>query len=190
GTPDGNIYAYETTGKSLSGFPVATGKPILSTPALLDIDNDGDMEIATTSEDGFVYVWDLTAAYNASQIKWGQYAHDAGNSSLSREQNSITPFTGDLIPKNSAYNYPNPVHGGFTTIRYFLTEPANVKIHIFDMAGDLVQTLSGSGITQTDNEVKWNLKKIQSGVYLAKITAKSTVSSKKVTRTVKIAVTK
>ncbi|MBL7995842.1 VCBS repeat-containing protein [bacterium] len=190
GTPNGNIYAYETTGKLLSGFPVATGKPILSTPALLDIDNDGDVEIATASEDGFVYVWDLTATYNASKIKWGQYAYDAGNSSLSREQNSLTPMTGDLIPKASAYNYPNPARGGTTTIRYFLTEPASVKIHIFDMAGDLVQTLNGSGITQTDNEVSWNLKKIQSGVYLAKITAKSITSSKKITRTVKIAVTK
>jgi hypothetical protein len=58
------------------------------------------------------------------------------------------------------------------------------------MAGDLVQTLNGTGIAQTDNEVSWNLKKIQSGVYLAKITARSTVSSKKTTRTIKIAVTK
>lgn len=190
GAPNGNIYVYETTGKLLPGFPLATGKPILSTPALMDMDSDGDMEIAVSSEDGFVYVWDLTANYNSAQIKWGQYAHDAGNSAMTDEQNILTPVEGDLIPKASAYNYPNPARGNVTTIRYFLTEPANVKIHIFDLAGDLVQTLTGSGITQTDNEVQWNLKKIQSGVYLAKITAKSTISSKKVTRTVKIAVTK
>ena len=190
GTPDGNIYAYATTGSLLAGFPLATGKPVLSTPALLDLDNDGDLEIATSGEDGFVYVWDLSATYNFAQIKWGQYAHDPGNSSQTLEQNVLTPLEGDLIPKASAYNYPNPAHGGVTTFRYFLTEPANVSIHIFDLSGDLVQILNGSGITQTDNEVPWNLKKIQSGVYLAKITAKSTISNKKVTRTVKVAVTK
>lgn len=195
GAPNGNIYAYETTGNLLAGFPLATGKPILSTPALLDIDNDGYTEVAVSSEDGFVYVWglyvgDLRAPYNANHIKWGQYAYEPGNSALTPEQNTLTPLDGDLIPKKSAYNYPNPAHENVTTIRYFLTEPAKVKIHIFDLSGDLVQTLSGTGVTQTDNEVQWNLKKIQSGVYLAKITAKSTISSKKVTRTVKIAVTK
>lgn len=190
GAPNGNVYAFEATGKSLTGFPLATGKPIVSTPAILDVDNDGDTEIAVSSEDGFVYVWDLTAAYDDSKVKWGQFAHDEQNSSQNREQNTVVSVEGDLIPKKSAYNYPNPARGHETTIRYFLTEPAKVKINIFDMAGDLVQTLNGTGIAQTDNEVLWNLKKIQSGVYLAKITARSTVSNKKTTRTIKIAVTK
>jgi M6 family metalloprotease-like protein len=190
GTPNGNIYAYDSDGRLLQGFPLAAGQPVVSTPMLLDIDNDGDIEIATTSDDGFVYVWDLSTSYDPSKIKWGQFAHDAQNSSMSTEQNVLNPVTGDLIPKNSAYNYPNPARGNSTTIRYFLTEPAKVKIRIFDLAGDLVQTLNGNGTPQTDNEVVWDLKKIQSGVYLAKITAQSTVSGKKSTRTVKIAVTK
>lgn len=190
GAPNGNVYAFDASGKNLSGFPLATGKPIVSTPVILDVDNDGDVEIAVSSQDGFVYVWDLNAAYNGAKVQWDQYAHDAQNTSMNREQNTVIPVRGDLIPQKSAFNYPNPARSGITTIRYFLTEPAKVKINIFDIAGDLVQTLNGTGIAQTDNEVSWNLKKIQSGIYLAKITAQSTVSNKKITRTVKIAVTK
>ncbi len=190
GAPNGSIYAYGTDGRLLQGFPLSAGKAILSTPMVVDLDNDGDIEIAVAGSDGFVYVWDLPSAYDPTKIKWGQYAHDGQNSSLNSETNTLQPVSGDLIPKNTAYNYPNPVRGNSTTIRYFLTEPAEVKINIFDLAGDMVESFNGSGVSQTDNEVIWNLKKIQSGVYLAKISAHSTISTKKSTRTVKIAVTK
>lgn len=187
--PNGNVYAYDRAAQLIPGFPLATGKPVFSTPALLDIDKNGMLEIAATSEDGFIYVWNGSAAYDAAHIKWEKYLHDASNSSLTKEKNVLTPAGGDLIPKSSAYNYPNPAHGGVTTIRYFLTESAAVKIHIYDLAGDLVKTLAGSGIAQTDNEVSWNLQHIQSGVYFAKINATG-ISGKKISRTIKIAVTK
>ncbi len=93
------------------------------------------------------------------------------------------------MPKKKAYCYPNPVKDNETKIRYYLSEPATVKIKIFDLAGDQVAHLEGAGIPFADNEAVWNVRHVQSGVYFAKIEAKS-ASGKRVTRTVKIAVTK
>jgi hypothetical protein len=53
-----------------------------------------------------------------------------------------------------------------------LSGDAEVKISIYDSAGDLVKELSGPGLAQADNEVVWNLNGIQSGIYLARVEAK------------------
>ncbi|NUM81786.1 VCBS repeat-containing protein [bacterium] len=187
--PNGLIYAYDSKGTLKSGFPLATGKSIFGSPAILDTDKDGDVEIVAASDDGFIYMWDLSATYNSARIKWAQFLHDAGHSAFTDEQASPVVPGNELMPKKSVYNYPNPARGASTTIRYYLSESAEVTIHIVDMAGDLVQTLHGPGVAATDNEIVWPLNKIQSGVYFAKVTAK-TSGGKKTTRTIKIAVSK
>jgi len=63
-----------------------------------------------------------------------------------------------------------------------------VRIKIFDLAGDLVKELPGSSQPFTDNEVRWDLTGVQSGVYLARIEAKN--SRMKDVRIIKIAVVK
>jgi hypothetical protein len=50
-------------------------------------------------------------------------------------------------------------------------ESATVQIKIYDMAGDLVTSLTGPGVGGMDNEVTWDLAGIQSGVYFAHIEA-------------------
>lgn len=93
-----------------------------------------------------------------------------------------------FFPKERAYNWPNPAYDGKTFIRYFVGERASVKIKIFDLAGDLVSELNGPGNAGVDNEVEWNVKDVQSGVYLARIEASG--SGKTETAIVKIAVVK
>ena len=44
-------------------------------------------------------------------------------------------------------------------------------IKIFDLAGDLVTEFAGPGIGGLDNEVAWDVRDIQSGVYVARIEA-------------------
>lgn len=77
------------------------------------------------------------------------------------------------MPSNRAYNYPNPNSGSYTTIRYYLNEPASVKIRIFDTAGTLVDQFSAPGDGRVDNEKKWYVSSVASGVYLCQIEAKS-----------------
>jgi hypothetical protein len=75
------------------------------------------------------------------------------------------------MPVKSVYNYPNPTEGTSTTIRYTLNAPASVKIKIYDIAGDYVDELTGSGFAPAANEVQWSLADVQSGVYLARVEA-------------------
>ncbi len=185
--PNGLMYAFNYHGDLIQGFPIAVGEIGSSTPVISDVEADGIPDIFISGEDGFLYAF--TTSRNSTKIAWNQWAHDAQHSSRSSESNTIIP-SGEksLLPEKKVYNYPNPVRQGSTKIRYYLTESATVTIRIYDMAGDLVKKLAGPGIAQTDNEVIWNLQNIQSGVYFAKVEAKSGKTT--VVRTVKIAVTK
>ncbi len=184
---DGHVYAVDGSGKPLADFTRATGKPVSAGPALVDLEGDGRLDLAAAAEDGFLYAWELPGRNNAGSVRWGQYARDAARTAWSTEQNTISPPGDDLMPGKSVYNYPNPVRGIATRIRYYLSEAATVRIRIFDMAGDLVTTLEGPGLAQTDNEQLWNVSRVQSGVYFAKVEARG-VSGRKVTRTIKIAI--
>ena len=72
------------------------------------------------------------------------------------------------MPSDKIYNWPNPVHGKTTNIRYFLNGTASgVQIKIMDLSGELVTTLTGSANTGFDNEVQWDVSSVQSGIYIA-----------------------
>jgi len=48
-----------------------------------------------------------------------------------------------------------------------------VTIRIFDLAGILVDEMTGPGAGQTENEVIWHLKNIDPGVYFCEVKARS-----------------
>ena len=77
------------------------------------------------------------------------------------------------MPVKKVYNYPNPNQGNFTNIRYYLNEPASVKIRILDAAGVLVDEFNGPGFGQTANEIPWDVSDVASGVYICQVEAKS-----------------
>ncbi|MCK6543147.1 T9SS type A sorting domain-containing protein [bacterium] len=190
GGSDGLIYAVNARGEKIGGFPLTIGDEAIASPMITDLDGDFDLEMVSVSAEGYVYNFDLPATLTLQTLKWPKYGRDLSLSHLSNESNTPDSVsTGVLMPARSVYNYPNPTRGERTVIRYFLSESAKVSIKIFDLAGDLVTTLHGPGLAQTDNEVVWNLDRVQSGVYFAKVQAK-TSSGKKEIRTVKIAVTK
>ena len=57
GCDDNKVYAWHHNGALVSGFPVVAADKIGSSPALGDIDNNGDIEIVVGSDDGGVYAW-------------------------------------------------------------------------------------------------------------------------------------
>lgn len=189
GAPDGRVFAFSRNGTPVSGFPLSLGSGILSTPLVANLDKDGDIELAAVSENGFVSVWDLSGTYRAQYVKWGKALGDVANTSSNHETLTPVSTSTSLMPAKRVYNYPNPVRGDATTIRYYLSESAEIRIHIFDIAGHHVETLSGPGLALADNEVTWSTRRIQSGLYFAKVHAKS-ASGASVTRTIKIAVTR
>ncbi|MBC8375842.1 MAG: T9SS type A sorting domain-containing protein [FCB group bacterium] len=70
-------------------------------------------------------------------------------------------------------NFPNPFNPT-TTIRYFLTNPGEVELNIYDIKGQLVKTLVSSPQVGGYHDVSWNGYSasglaVETGMYLAQI---------------------
>jgi hypothetical protein len=114
-----------------------------------------------------------------------QNSNSLSCSTNSSTQNQISTF----FPKDRAYNWPNPVYGDETNIRYYVSEDSRINIKIFDLAGDFVAELNDNATGGFDNETVWNVSDIQSGVYFANIKAEST-SGQSEEKIIKIAIIK
>jgi hypothetical protein len=167
GTGDGRIYAYNSNGSVLQGFPLLTGKDVRSTPAI--INSEGKFGLVVSSTDGYLYAWKTPWDYDASRIQWRNYLNNKYHSN-SNFQRFASTYSGSCLPKDRAYNWPNPVYSGKTYIRYFLNGQAtSVKIRIMDLAGELVTMLDGTTNSGVDNEVIWDVSNVQSGIYIGVI---------------------
>jgi hypothetical protein len=182
------ITAYNLHGNVLPDFPLAVGDSLTVSPALLDIDSDGDLELAGATLAGTVYVWDFPSRADASP-RWPQiYGTPENNNRQFGDGGGGGNVAANLLPAEAVYNWPNPNIEDYTFIRYRLSQEADVTIRIYDLAGDLVKELKGSGLAQTDNEVRWDLTEVQTGVYLGRVEAHS--GSQTEVQVIKIAVVK
>ncbi|MEK9149725.1 MAG: T9SS type A sorting domain-containing protein [Candidatus Desantisbacteria bacterium] len=66
------------------------------------------------------------------------------------------------------YNWPNPVFGKTTSFYYRIPEEKEIRTKIYDLSYDLVDELSGY---DREGNIAWDVKNINSGVYLAQLTA-------------------
>ena len=204
-TQEGLVVAYDKTGNMVRGFPILAGVNGGSTPAAFVIPLPPSsppclscpigMGLAVASDDGHLYAWQTGSLSSLTTgrgplLPWPQYQHDVQNTGLDESAptgNHIPTF----FPESRAYNWPNPVRAvdNFKThIRYYVASEAKVVVKIFDMAGDLVAELNGDGIGGLDNDIEWDVRNIQSGVYFAHIDAQGSGGSG--SAVIKIAVVK
>ena len=181
GTPQGLLVVYDRFGESLEGWPLAGSGAVNASPALVDLDGDGDIELLAGDEAGWMNVWDLAAQPALDLLPWPTWGHDVWHTGgYPQEFLPPLPAAGDLMPKASVYNYPNPTRGENTTIRYSLGQEAEVEIRIYDLSGDLVDEFSGTGYAHTENEVDWGLAGVASGVYICRVEARGSGSTQTV----------
>jgi len=186
-TSNGDLYAYGVNGNVLPGFPVKIGPHTTATPSLVNLNDT--LGITIVSGDGFLYGFKTGTVFNAGKILWKNYLKDqylsnnnfvGGNSPI-----NIT----DKLPADKVYNWPNPVYENQTFIRYYLNGNASsVNVRILDLSGELVATLKGTSVSRADNEVKWDVSSVQSGIYYGVVEADIDGSTEK--RIIKIAVVK
>ena len=67
-------------------------------------------------------------------------------------------------------NYPNPFNAT-TTISYQLSDPGEVRLEIYNIAGQLVETPVDSHQEAGHNHITWDSWNLSSGVYFCKLTA-------------------
>jgi hypothetical protein len=65
-------------------------------------------------------------------------------------------------------NYPNPLNPT-TTIEYSIQKDANVVVSIFNMKGQLIETLVNEHQSSGTHQVQWDAKGMASGTYLYKV---------------------
>ena len=56
GTDDNLFYGFNSYGEQLNGFPFSTNGRIRSSPAIGDVDNDGEVEIVFGNSGGKLYI--------------------------------------------------------------------------------------------------------------------------------------
>jgi hypothetical protein len=181
GSSNGQICGYDGNGKMLNGFPLQTGGVVSS------LAFSGSL-LAAASTDSSIYVWRVDNVFDSSKVFWKGFLADEYHSNYVASSAPVTEKSTDLLPTSLAYNWPNPVYTPTTNIRYYLSKPATIAIKIYNMAGELVDQFSGPGVGNIDNEVQWNVSKVQSGVYFAQIRANAPGEQKSVI--IKIAVVK
>jgi hypothetical protein len=65
-----HVYAFNYKGEDLPGWPVSTQDNNFASPAVADIDGDGCFEVANTSLDGWLYVWEHDGSLKWKRQKW------------------------------------------------------------------------------------------------------------------------
>ncbi|MCK5033248.1 MAG: T9SS type A sorting domain-containing protein [Calditrichia bacterium] len=186
-TNQGQLFAYDSNGDLLNGFPLSAGGNVSDSPLLIDIDNDANLELFTINQNGDINGWQFDEGFSIDNLWWTQQFYSPENNLyLTKHLMPVIPGFSELLPARKVYNYPNPNIDDFTNIRYFLTEEANVNIKIFDLGGDIVDSFNGPGNSGVDQQIEWNVSDIESGVYLCRIEAKS--ASKSDVRIIKIMV--
>lgn len=79
----GFMLAYNPDGTMLSGFPINLGIQVPRAPCIVDLDQDGDLEICAVTDFGYVFygdcylhVWDLPDPFIEDQDDWRFKYHD------------------------------------------------------------------------------------------------------------------
>ncbi len=175
------IYAFDNQGQPLDNFPMppaGTGQ-ISTTPAIWDIDNDGDMEIVigVQASDNNLNVIDYKVQALLTDMQWRAYGND-----IYRSGNYVPLFPYTDVPDEPVslpiefslnQNFPNPFNSK-TVIRFSLDAPGDISLDVFDILGRKVKTLN-DGFKQAGNyEITWDGRnsenmEVASGIYFYRL---------------------
>jgi hypothetical protein len=174
---NGLLAATDRRGKLLAGFPIPVTPG--SGQSLAIIRNPAGVFAALLSPTGVLSLWRTGSppANDALLYPWPQAGADAGRTGRAMSLAGTAVAASEFLPRDRAYNWPNPVTDGTTHIRYFVRDDAAVRITILDLAGDKVDEFRVQAKGGLDNEVLWNAAGVQSGVYLARIEAEGAGTS-------------
>lgn len=79
------VHAFNAQGVQPEGWPKNTHGWVVGTPALGDLDGDDRMEVAASTREGWLFVWDVPGHVKkhpgdtVPPIQWGSYHHDERN---------------------------------------------------------------------------------------------------------------
>lgn len=166
----GALTAYRKEGKIATGFPVQFS-PGGNASLAIYRSGSGSIGIAGLTASGSLQAVELLRQYSPDNIFWSQYLRDSRHSNVDGSSGGSSPAPTEFLPRSRVYNWPNPVYGSTTNIRYYTSENAAISVLIFDLAGQKITELKAQAKGGLDGDLTWDVSGIQSGVYLARVEA-------------------
>ena len=177
------VHVYHHDGTSYENFPYVSQDSIYSTPAIGDLDNDGDFEliVGTLSD---LRVIDI-AQDLGDKYSWSTYRGNHHRDGYFDVTLASTSSNGIMMPTEYALdnNYPNPFNP-ITRLIYSLPKDSRVKITIHDINGRIVKTLMDDRQAAGKRSVIWNAKSdaglpVATGLYFYRMESGNFQSTKK-----------
>lgn len=169
----GELRAFTGKGGLLPGFPIQGFEQGVSHLGLFE-GPAGTVALLGLTGGGGLKAFETATPYDEAAVAWSQELGEAGHRNADlRQTPSPTPISAEFFPRSRVYNWPNPVYGNETQIRFYVAEDAAVSVKIFDLTGIRVAELSAQATGGLDTEVSWDVRDIESGVYLARVEASS-----------------
>ncbi len=118
-------------------------------------------------------IWSFDEVEPTNGNEWSMYYSDEINSNTITIEYIKEATNGDkLIDKKRTYVYPNPVRDGNAKIRVFNYSAEKINLKIYDAAGYFIDEIkSNIDVKNSVWETEWDVRGIESGVYLIKLTA-------------------
>lgn len=174
--PNGSLdQTYNQTVESRGGilpyhFAVQTGQ--LPTGLTLDI-NTGVINGQPTAMG--TYTFTIRCTDSSSPVKTDDQEYTVVITEVSGIEDGDTGVPTEFMLIG---NYPNPFNSS-TLIRLELPEPGNIKVEVFNMLGQRVETIFDGFMNAGESEIRWNAGSISSGIYFYKVTSGERTATRK-----------
>ena len=171
GGADGEVQDYTPDAELVEGWPLFAGGRVL---ALGTVRAGADsLIVLARSTNG--YLWGTEVAGSPRPAgSWTQARGNAAKQNRWDGAGMAQPApSAAVLPPETVYAYPNPAPRGPVTIRYYLGQPADVELSVYDLAGNEVVRATAAGFAGADNEWVWDASGIAPGIYFCRVRAKA-----------------
>ena len=161
-----NIFRSETDDFATSSkvnLSIIPGHGTSTTPQNYEFNDE--TAIVTTQ----YYYWLEAIDYGGSSYIYGSFIYEPN---VSNDNEPVAQFV-------TLQNFPNPF-AHRTEISYSLTRPGNIKIQIYNLKGQLVETLIDENKQAGIHILEWNAENSSSGIYFIKLSTKEVSKIQKV----------
>lgn len=196
GSRDMHIYAWTNIGVTPPGWPKAVPDRIQLSPAVGDIDQDGDTEIVYLSLSQLLIV-DVQGEVQQAHYIWPMYGHDPQRTGCHNCPEDVLTPVEDPRPDDPvvtrvsfAAPAPNPTSGP-TLFSYQVPVRAQVRLDVYDIRGHRVRTVLKEQKTAGSHAVSWDGRDgkgrpLPSGVYFARLQVRGPGVNRQLSRKVNL----
>jgi len=174
---DDALFAFESDGDPVRGFPIPINGFVRATPTLTDFDGNGTLDLALATWDRQIHVWDTGAPYDREMVPWSTFRGNVSRTGV-YGQRTATAVPGDadvpsgLVRARLDSATPNPFNPQ-TKISFALADASSdVQLNVYDAQGRHVRTLAAGDFEAGRHDVVWSGidgagRRVASGVYFA-----------------------